>query len=200
MNTSHTALLLALAFATPAFAQDATTEAAAESAEAAAETDVAEASEAADASEAPAAAEAAATTEAAPVADEAPAVATPVSAAVAAVVGTPEPGKGLVVFFRPSKFVGGGAAIKVHEGDTVHGKLGNGTWFAVNLDPGTHEFVAKGEVKDRNPIEIEAGETYFLNATISMGFVAGRKNLALTSPADFEAIMGKLKPAKPLKN
>jgi hypothetical protein len=136
---------------------------------------------------------------AAPVVDEAPAVAASLNPAITAVVGTPEPGKGLVVFFRPAKFVGGGAGIKVHEGETVHGKLGNGTWLAVNLDPGTHEFVAKGEVTDRNPIEVEAGETYFVSAAIGMGLVAGRKNFALTDAAAFEAVMGKLKPAKPLK-
>jgi hypothetical protein len=70
----------------------------------------------------------------------------------------------------------------------------------VNLEPGMHEFVAKGEVKDTNPIEVEAGETYFVSAAIGMGIVAGRKNFALTDAAAFEAVMDKLKPAKPLKN
>lgn len=131
--------------------------------------------------------------------DEAPAVATPLNPAVVALVGTPQPEKGLVVFFRPKKFTGGGAGIKVHEGDAVHGKLTNGTWLALQLDPGVHEFVAKGEVKDTNPIEVEAGETYFISASIGIGLVAGRKNFALTDAAAFEAVMGKLKPAKPLK-
>ena len=190
MKTTSSALLLALALATPAFAQDATEAPAAEA--------TAEAAPASDAAPAAPAAEAAQVA-VAPVADEAPAVAAALNPALVAKIGTPEPGKGLVVFFRASKFVGGGRAIKIHEGDTVHGKLGNGTWLAVNLDPGTHEFVAKGEVQDRNPIEIEAGETYFMQATIGLGFVDTRKNFALADAAAFEALMGKIKPAKPLK-
>ncbi|MFC5576925.1 DUF2846 domain-containing protein [Lysobacter niabensis] len=164
MKKTTAAVLLALTFATPAFAQEAT-----------------------QATPAPA------------VADEAPAVAAPINPAITALVGAPQPGKALIVFFRPAKFVGGGAGIKVHEGETVHGKLSNGSWFAVNLDPGTHEFVAKSEVTDRNPIEVEAGETYFVSAAIGMGLVAGRKDFALTDAAAFEAVMAKLKPAKPLK-
>jgi hypothetical protein len=196
MKKTTTAVLFALALANPAFAQDAA-EAPAAEATAEATAEVAPAAEAAPVAEAAPAAEVA---PAAPVADEAPAVAAALDPAIVAKVGAPEPGKGLVVFFRPAKFVGGGAGIKVHEGDIVHGKLGNGTWLAVNLDPGTHEFVAKGEVKDTNPIEVEAGETYFVSAAIGMGLVAGRKNFALTDAAAFEAVMDKLKPAKPLKN
>jgi hypothetical protein len=195
MNKLSTAVLLALALATPAFAQDA-----APAAEAATTAVAAPAAEAAPMAEAAPAAEAAPTAEAAPMADEAPAVAAALDPAVVALIGTPEPGKGLVVFFRQSKFVGGGRAIKVHEGETVHGKLGNGTWLAVNLEPGTHEFVAKGEVQDRNPVEIEAGETYFMQASIGMGFVDARKNFALSDAATFQALMGKLKHAKPVKD
>jgi hypothetical protein len=188
MKKTSSAVLLALALATPAFAQDATEAAAAEAAPMA---------EAAPAAEAAPMAEAAPA--AAPMTDEAPAVAAALSPAIVAKVGTPEPGKGLVVFYRPAKFVGGGAGIKVHEGEMEHGKLGNGTFLVLNMEPGTHEFVAVGEVKDRNPIEVEAGETYFISAAIGMGLVAGRKNFALTDAAAFEAVMAKLKPAKPLK-
>jgi hypothetical protein len=195
MNKLSTALLLTLALATPAFAQEAT-----EAAPAAETAPAAEAVPAADTAPAAEAAPMAMPMAAAPMADEAPAVAAALDPAIVAMVGNPEPGKGLVVFFRQSKFVGGGRAIKVHEGETVHGKLGNGTWLAVNLDPGTHEFVAKGEVQDKNPIEIEAGETYFMQATIGMGFMDARKNFALSDAAAFQALMGKLKPAKPLKN
>ena len=194
MKKTSSAVLLALALATPAFAQDAAEAPVAEATTEATAEAGAEATE-----EAAPAAEATAVVEAAPVADEAPAVAAALNPAIVSLVGTPEAGKGLVVFFRASKFVGAARAIKVHEGETVHGKLGNGTWLAVNLDPGTHEFVAKGEVKDRNPIEIEAGETYFMQATIGMGFVDARKNFALSDATAFETLVAKLKPAKPLK-
>jgi hypothetical protein len=45
-----------------------------------------------------------------------------------------------------------------------------------------------------------AGETYHVSAAIGMGVVASRKNFALADAAAFEAVMGKLKPAKPLKD
>lgn len=183
MKKSQIAVLIAFALVAPAFAQDA----------------AAPATDAAPAVIAAPATDAAPAVAATPVTEEAPAVAAALSPAIVAKVGTPEPGKGLVVFFRPSKFVGGGAGIKIHEGEMEHGKLGNGTWIALQMEPGVHEFVAKGEVKDVNPIEVEAGETYFIEASIGMGLVAGRKNFVLTDAAAFEAVMGKLKAAKPLK-
>ena len=151
---------------------------------------------------APAAAQPEATPAATPVAQAAPAVASAdastVPANVLAVVGKPEDGKGMIVFFRPSKFVGGAIGFKVREDGKELGKLRNGNWFAVQVAPGAHAYDVHGEAHDVTHIEVEAGETYFLSGAMGMGFVAGRPNLSPSSAEAFATVMPKLKPSKPL--
>lgn len=117
---------------------------------------------------------------------------------VLAAIGTPSAGKALVVFFRPSKFVGGAVGFKVRENDVELGKLRNGNYFAIEVDPGQHSYVVHSEAKDVTTIEAEAGETYFLSGSISMGVLAGRPNLSPSDVTAFEAVLGKLKKSKPL--
>lgn len=117
---------------------------------------------------------------------------------VAAAVGTPPEGKAHVVFFRPSKFVGAAVGFKVRENDVELGKLRNGNYFVLAVEPGEHTYVVHSETKDVTPIEAEAGETYFLSGSISMGVMAGRPNLSPSDAAAFAAALPKLKPSKPL--
>ncbi|GAB3002858.1 hypothetical protein GCM10010960_15940 [Arenimonas maotaiensis] len=129
--------------------------------------------------------------------DAAPVVAEAPDAATAA-IGTPEPGKALVVFFRPSAFKGAAIGFIVREGETELGKLRNANFFTLQVEPGKHEYTVHSEAKDVTTIEAEEGETYFLSGEINMGFMAGRPNL---SPSDLTAFRGafpKLKPSKPL--
>lgn len=126
------------------------------------------------------------------------AAADPYSSDVRAAIGAPVEGKGKVVFFRPSRFQGGAVGFKVREGDTELGKLRNGRYFVVEADPGTHQYTVHSEAKDLTTLEIEAGETYFLEGKINMGFMVGRPNLTPSDVAAFEANVAKLKPAKPL--
>ena len=114
-------------------------------------------------------------------------------------IAPPPEGKGQIVFFRPSKFVGGGIGYKVREGETELGKLSNGSFFVHVAEPGTHAYVVHSEAKDVLNIEIEAGETYFVVGGVTMGVFAGRPNLSPSDQATFTAISAKLKPAKPLK-
>ena len=191
------ALALAAALTSPmAFAQDAQSAAAQETAptqEAAPATDAA----AQEAAPAQAAAASEPAQEALPAA--APAAApTGLSAKVAAVVGTPPAGKAHVVFFRPSKFVGAAVGFKVRENNVELGKLRNGNYFVLAVEPGEHTYVVHSETKDVTPIEAEAGETYFLSGSLSMGVMAGRPNLSPSDAAAFEAALPKLKPSKPL--
>lgn len=114
-------------------------------------------------------------------------------------IAPPPGGKGQIVFFRPSKFVGGGIGYKVREGETELGKLSNGSFFVHVAEPGIHAYVVHSEAKDVLNIEIEAGETYFVVGGVTMGVFAGRPNLSPSDQATFTAISAKLKPAKPLK-
>ncbi len=129
--------------------------------------------------------------------DAAPVVAEATDAATAA-IGTPEPGKALVVFFRPSAFKGAAIGFIVREGETELGKLRNANFFTLQVEPGKHEYTVHSEAKDVTTIEAEEGETYFLSGEINMGFMAGRPNLSPSDLTAFRAAFPKLKPSKPL--
>jgi len=179
-NLHRSALLLALTFcaASAAFAQDAAPAAppaAATSSEPAAAAAPAAQTATTDATAAPAPA-AAAATEAGP-----------------ATVGAPPAGKGQIVFFRPSKFAGAAVGFKVREGDAELGKLRSGNYFVANVAPGTHVYTVHSEAKDVLTLEVEAGETYYVEGTISMGFLAGHPNLSPSDKATFDGMSAKLK-------
>ena len=129
--------------------------------------------------------------------DAAPVVAEAPDAATAA-IGTPEPGKAVVVFFRPSAVKGAAIGFIVREGETELGKLRNANFFTLQVEPGKHEYTVHSEAKDVTTIEAEEGETYFLSGEINMGFMAGRPNLSPSDLTAFRAAFPKLKPSKPL--
>lgn len=116
-------------------------------------------------------------------------------AASGALIGAPQPGKGQVVFFRPSKFAGAAIGYKVREGTTELGKLRNGKYFVAAVEPGAHEYTVHSEAKDILNLEVEAGETYYVQGSVTMGVFAGRPNLSPATKADFDAASAKLKPA-----
>lgn len=120
------------------------------------------------------------------------------SVAPSGMVGAPQEGKGQIVFFRPSKFVGGAVGFIVREGQAELGKLRNGNYFVLAVEPGTHQYTVHSEAKDVLTLEVEAGETYYVQGTISMGMLAGHPNLSPSDQATFDAISRKLKPSKPL--
>lgn len=111
-------------------------------------------------------------------------------------IGAPPEGKGQVVFFRPAKFAGAAIGFKVREGDTELGKLRSGNYFVAVVEPGTHEYTVHSEAKDVLTLEVEAGETYYVQGTITMGVLVGRPNLSPSDQATFESMADKLKPSK----
>lgn len=118
--------------------------------------------------------------------------------ALPAGLSAPEAGKGQVVFFRPSKMMGAAIGYKVREGETELGKLRNGTYFVIQVEPGKHEYTVHSEAKDVLTLEVDAGETYFVQGGMSMGVLAGRPNLSPSNADAFAAVAPKLKVAKPL--
>jgi hypothetical protein len=117
--------------------------------------------------------------------DKAPA-ATPASDATAA-------GTGTVVFFRESKFVGGGMRYKVRENGIELCKLSNGSYCSVQVATGKHSYEVHSEAKDVLTLEVESGETYYVQGSLSVGVLAGHPNLAPSSKEAFEALKAKLK-------
>ena len=105
----------------------------------------------------------------------------------------PAEGKGQVVFFRPSKFAGAAIGFQVREGETSLGKLRSGNYFVASVEPGTHVYTVHSEAKDVLTLEVEAGETYYVEGTISMGFMVGHPNLSPSDQATFDGMSAKLK-------
>lgn len=121
------------------------------------------------------------------------------AAGAASMIGAPQAGKGQIVFFRPAKFAGAMIGFKVREGETVLGQLNPGKYFVAAVEPGAHQYTVHSEAKDIVNLEIEAGETLYLQGTITMGLMVGRPNLAPSTQAEFDGMAKKLKPAAPLK-
>jgi hypothetical protein len=125
---------------------------------------------------------------AAPAAAPAPAP-KPASAPAASAGG----GTGTIVFFRESKFAGMAISFKVREGEAELGKLSSGSYFVANVPAGAHEFTVHSEAKDVLNIEVDAGETYYVQGSVSIGFLAGRPNLAPSDATTFNSLKAKLK-------
>ncbi|WP_290887411.1 DUF2846 domain-containing protein [Arenimonas sp.] len=125
--------------------------------------------------------------DAAPADAEATPEATPAEAAATEAAPAEAAGTGRIIFFRPKKFTGAAITFKVREGDQVLGKLPNGSFFAVDVPAGTHEYYAKSEGRDDTVVvEVEAGETYYVMASIAFGVMAGNGNLAPSDQATFD--------------
>lgn len=139
----------------------------------------------------------------APPADTPPPAAAP-AAATAATPATlanglpaPPPGKGQVVFFRKGGFVGAAIVYKVREGTEAYGTLSPGRYFVHVTEPGKHVYVVHSEAKDEMTLEVDEGETYYVEGTVAMGVLVGRPNLSPSNEIAFNAISKKLKLAKP---
>lgn len=108
-------------------------------------------------------------------------------------LGSPEAGKGQVVFFRPGSIMGAALGCTVHEDDAQLARLGSGKYYVIQATPGTHTYFVTGEATDKLTLEVEEGETYFVKCNIGMGVVAGRANL---SPSDRDTFAKKAKGLK----
>jgi hypothetical protein len=100
---------------------------------------------------------------------------------------------GTVVFFREKKMMGAAIRYKVRENGVELCKLGSGTFCTLQVPVGAHEYVVQTEAKDALKLEVESGETYYVQATISMGVMAGHANLAPSTKEAFDGMKDKLK-------
>ena len=104
-----------------------------------------------------------------------------------------EPGNGTVVFFREKKMMGAAIRFKVRENGAQLCKLGSGTFCAVQVPAGTHQYDVHTEAKDQLTLEVKPGETYYVVSSISMGAFAGHPKLTVTDKATFDGMKEKLK-------
>ncbi|HEX4196341.1 MAG TPA: DUF2846 domain-containing protein [Caulobacteraceae bacterium] len=137
-----------------------------------------------------------------PAGSAAPAGAAPAAAAAqppvaqapnASLIGPPPPGQGQVVFFRSWNILGAAISYIVREDKTELGEVTIGSYFVVPLDPGTHTFTVHSEVKDNLTLEVDAGETYYVQGSVGMGLVVGRPHIVPSDEATFDQMGKKLK-------
>jgi hypothetical protein len=95
----------------------------------------------------------------------------------------PEDG-GTVVFFRAKKFMGAAEGFKVREGAVEIGRLRNGTFFTIRAAVGKHEYATRGIGKDLLRLEVESGETYYIQGSVAVGGT----NLSPSDRGTFEAL------------
>jgi hypothetical protein len=72
-------------------------------------------------------------------------------------------------------------------------KLGSGSFCTVQVPAGEHAYVTKTEATDVLNVEVEPGQTYYVQASISIGVVAGHSNLAPSTQEVFDGMKTKLK-------
>lgn len=124
----------------------------------------------------------------------------------AAPAATDAAGKGHIVFFRPSRLTGGIYTYHVVEvgddgkpaKDAPHlADLPNGGASAVDVEPGVHSYNITGPMavnlaEDRLRMEVEPGETYYVEQTVRMGLMTGGFKLVPADEARFKASKVKL--------
>ena len=129
------------------------------------------------------------------------AASTPVDDDAAAIEIPPPPaGQGQVVFFRSHSLLGTGQWFNVRENGQALGKLTNGAYFIQSVPPGLHTYTAttEPEFKDRLKLQIDPGETYFVEGILTKGVLIGAADLIPSDRATFEkaAKSSKVAPAQ----
>ena len=123
----------------------------------------------------------------------APPPAAPTTADRLGFIPLPPAGKGQIVFFRSRNPIGLAITYIVREGKAELGDVTWGTYFVVPVDPGTHTYVVHSEAKDELTMEVDAGETYYVQGTVTMGILVGRPNIAPSDEATFDGMAKNLK-------
>jgi hypothetical protein len=89
---------------------------------------------------------------------------------------------GLVYFYRPFAFGGGGLAYDVKTGDTLITTLYNGGYYPYFSSPGEKEFWAETESISSVTLDIKPGQTYYIKGEVGVGFMLWRPHLMVVAP------------------
>ena len=97
--------------------------------------------------------------------------------------------KGVVYFFREHKLVGCAISYNIKEGDKVLGPAGNGTYFFVIAEPGSHTYTASTESATSRTINVEAGKIYYVECGVEMGVFAGRPSMRIVAEEEGKSLL-----------
>lgn len=118
----------------------------------------------------------------------------------------PPPGKAQVIFFRPLFPQQPRGNNRLFEGPDDKGTwlatLPPGSWLAFYFDAGPKIVTSQGEFDDTLHLDLEAGETYYVQLNVfggNPGYAGGWTDLFVTGPAEFLAIKPKVMAPKELK-
>jgi hypothetical protein len=106
--------------------------------------------------------------------------------------------KGQVVFFRKSSMFGFPYWTNIRENDVALGKLTNGAYFVQTLDPGVHMFNTSVLGKDAMKLQIDPGETYYVEGKITMAVIGYTIVMAPSDATAFAKAFKGMKPAPPV--
>jgi hypothetical protein len=112
----------------------------------------------------------------------------------------PGAGKAQVVFFRRRSLLALGQWFKVREDGKAICKLTNAAYCIHVTDPGTHTYTAKfePELKDHLTLQVDPGETYYVEGTTNKALLIGAADLYPSDKVSFDQASGHLKPATPV--
>lgn len=88
-----------------------------------------------------------------------------------------DPTKATLVIVRPSKLAYAIKPAILDETGRILGESRAMGWFTATIDPGQHTLYSWGEGTPTMKIEVEAGEIYYIEASMVMGMWAGRTRL-----------------------
>jgi hypothetical protein len=109
----------------------------------------------------------------------------PPELAATALTFTPALGKSRIYVYRPSRFVGSAARLKVEVDSQFVGKTGSGTFMMIELDPGHHRVSGLSSESDRGvDFEALADSTYFFKLWPKMGFMSAQSGLEVKDPVE----------------
>lgn len=89
----------------------------------------------------------------------------------------PDPNAAIVYFLREGAFMGGGLSYFIYEDDKKIGLLKSGSYFIHKTVPGKHTFWAETEARAAVTLDVQAGQTYYIEGSVGMGMWAGRPEL-----------------------
>lgn len=99
----------------------------------------------------------------------------------------------LVIFYREKMFAGSGVSYYIKLNDKPIGALKSGTYFYIYLKPGEYTFSASTEVTKTITINTEAGQTYYVKGSVTMGVMAGRPKLIIADKQEAKEIIPTLR-------